>query len=203
LAVFLAFWEIVPVIGPTIGFIPTVISVAVDGMDMVPASRLVQVVIVVIVFNLIQWLKDNFVAPKYMGNVIGLHPVMIFIAIMLGARLDGVSGVIWSLPVACVVNVLVSHLSLRFRAETLAQDARDDQVAITHNSHATTAKETSRSGDQFGAGEGNGDSVSEVEEHAPVSEISVEGGAASGGNGDSVSAVDEIATMAEIPGKNE
>lgn len=202
LAVFLAFWEIVPVIGPTIGFIPTVISVAVDGMDMVPASRIVQVLIVVIVFNLIQWLKDNFVAPKYMGNVIGLHPVMIFIAIMLGARLDGVSGIIWSLPVACVVNVLVSHLSLRFRAETLAQDARDDQVAIAHSSPGPTSNKTSRSDDHVGAIDGNGDSTAETEEPAPVSEISVDG-PASGGNGDSALEMDEIPTMAEIPGKDE
>ena len=116
LGVFLGVWEIVPVIGPTIGFIPTVVVVAMDGMDMVPLNRIWQVVIITIVFNLIQWLKDNFVAPKYIGNVIGLHPVMIFIAIMIGARLDGMLGVIYSLPVACIVNVLITHLSARHAA---------------------------------------------------------------------------------------
>jgi predicted PurR-regulated permease PerM len=116
LGVILGVWEIVPVIGPTIGFIPTIISVALDGMGLVPINRWGQVLLVVVIFNVFQWLKDNFVAPRYIGNVIGLHPVMIFIAIMIGARLDGMAGVICSLPVACVINVLINHVMLRARA---------------------------------------------------------------------------------------
>lgn len=113
LGLFLGLWEIVPVIGPTIGFIPTVFSTAIDGVDNLPFNRLTQVIIVALVFNLLQWLKDNIVAPRYIGNVIGLHPVMIFIAIMIGARLDGMMGIIYSLPAACVVNVLITHLAAR------------------------------------------------------------------------------------------
>lgn len=116
LGIFLGVWEIVPVIGPTIGFIPTVFSAAVDGVDNLPFNRITQVIIVALVFNLVQWLKDNVVAPRYIGNVIGLHPVMIFIAIMVGARLDGMLGVIYSLPVACLANVLITHLSARANA---------------------------------------------------------------------------------------
>jgi len=74
---FLGICEIIPVIGPTIGFIPALASVAVDGMDNISTNRIAQIVIVFIVLNLVQWLKDNIVAPRYMGNVIGLHPVMI------------------------------------------------------------------------------------------------------------------------------
>jgi predicted PurR-regulated permease PerM len=114
LGAFLGVCEIIPVIGPAIGFIPIVLTVAFDGMDNIVTNRFAQVVIIFMVLNLVQWLKDNIVAPRYIGNVIGLHPVMIFIAIMIGARLDGLSGIICSLPVACVVNVLVSHISSRF-----------------------------------------------------------------------------------------
>lgn len=127
LGVILGVWEIVPVIGPTIGFIPTIISVALDGMGLVPMNRWGQVLLVVVIFNVFQWLKDNFVAPRYIGNVIGLHPVMIFIAIMIGARLDGMAGVICSLPVACVINVLINHVVLRARA---AKHAINDVMPI-------------------------------------------------------------------------
>lgn len=116
LGIFLGVWEIVPVIGPTIGFIPTIFCAAIDGADNLPFNRLTQVIIVALVFNLVQWLKDNVIAPRYIGNVIGLHPVMIFIAIMIGARLDGMLGVIYSLPVACLINVLVTHLAARSSA---------------------------------------------------------------------------------------
>ena len=57
-----------------------------------------------------QWLKDNIVAPKYMGNVIGLHPVVIFLAIFIGAKIDGWLGIIFALPVACAVQVLAKNI---------------------------------------------------------------------------------------------
>jgi predicted PurR-regulated permease PerM len=110
---FLGVCEIIPVIGPTIGFVPVVVTVAVDGMDNILVNRVWQVIVIFLVLNLVQWLKDNIVAPRYIGNVIGLHPVMIFVAIMVGARLDGISGIICALPAACVLNVLLSRLSQR------------------------------------------------------------------------------------------
>ena len=110
LGIILGVWEIVPVIGPTIGIIPTVIAVLVAGVEHIHADRFVQLAVVLAVFGVFQWLKDNIVGPKYLGNVIGLHPVVIFIAIMIGARLDGMLGVIVSLPVACIVNVFIKHL---------------------------------------------------------------------------------------------
>ncbi|MDR3616141.1 MAG: AI-2E family transporter [Candidatus Obscuribacterales bacterium] len=129
---FLGICEIIPVIGPTIGFIPALASVAVDGMDNISTNRIAQIVIVFLVLNLVQWLKDNIVAPRYMGNVIGLHPVMIFITIMIGARIDGVSGIVCALPAACVINVLLSHMVPRFAVEhpmELPQDAQTKVVA--------------------------------------------------------------------------
>ncbi|MCC6978315.1 MAG: AI-2E family transporter [Candidatus Melainabacteria bacterium] len=117
LGVFLAVWEIVPVIGPPIGFIPAAIVVAIDGMDTIPVNRFAQILILFAIFNGLQWLKDNLVAPRYIGNVIGLHPVMIFIAIMIGARLDGMLGIIFSLPAACVANVLFNNLIVQNKVE--------------------------------------------------------------------------------------
>lgn len=109
LGIFLGVMEILPVIGPPIGFAPAILSVIFHGMS-IPVNRFMQVLILTAVFSVLQQFKDNFVAPKYIGNVIGLHPIMIFIAIMIGARLDGTLGIIFALPVACVANVFFSHL---------------------------------------------------------------------------------------------
>jgi predicted PurR-regulated permease PerM len=109
LSLFLAVMEILPVIGPPIGFVPAILSVAIHGMTF-PGNRLTQVIFLTLIFSVLQQLKDNLVAPKYIGNVIGLHPIMIFIAIMIGARLDGTLGVIFALPVASVLNVLFTHI---------------------------------------------------------------------------------------------
>lgn len=110
LGIVLAICEVLPVVGPIIGFVPTIFSVAFDGMDHLPANRLTQVIIVLACFSGLQWLKDNLVAPKYLGNVIGLHPVIIFLAIIVGAKVDGWLGIIFALPAACVIDVLARDI---------------------------------------------------------------------------------------------
>ncbi len=110
LGMILAIFEIIPVIGPTIGFVPTVFSVVFDGIDNMPGNRFTELLIVFAIFCGLQWAKDNLIAPKYMGNVIGLHPVVIFLSIMIGAKIDGWLGIIFALPVACAIQVLAKHI---------------------------------------------------------------------------------------------
>lgn len=118
LSVFLAVWEIVPVIGPPIGFAPAVVTVALHGMNF-PGNRFIQILALILIFNVMQQIKDNVVAPRYIGNVIGIHPILIFVAIMIGARIDGMLGIIVALPAACVVNVLINHLPLKEADEAM------------------------------------------------------------------------------------
>jgi len=70
-----------------------------------------------LVFNIFQWLKDNLVAPRYIGNKIGLHPVVIFIAIMIGAKIDGMLGIIFAIPVASALNVVYRYMLLESEPE--------------------------------------------------------------------------------------
>ncbi|MBU6452118.1 MAG: AI-2E family transporter [Cyanobacteria bacterium REEB67] len=109
LGLFLAVWEVIPVIGPPLGFIPCLVVVALNGMDNVHLDRIWQVILITVVFNLAQWLRDNLVAPKYIGNAVGLHPVTIFLAILVGAKIDGLLGIIFSIPVASALHVIYSH----------------------------------------------------------------------------------------------
>jgi len=109
LSVFLALCEILPVIGPPIGFAPALVAVAVHG-SVLPGERVLQMLILTAIFMILQQVKDSVVGPRYIGNVIGLHPILIFIAIMIGGRIDGMLGIILSIPAACAINVLVSHL---------------------------------------------------------------------------------------------
>lgn len=143
LGIILGVWEVVPVIGPTVGIIPTIIAVLVQGMDHVPANRFVQVVIVLAVFSIFQWLKDNIVAPRYIGNVIGLHPVVIFIAIMVGARVDGMLGIIVALPVACIINVFFKHLRSPEQEDTVPiAEGISPSIAVQVSSTSGMASQT-------------------------------------------------------------
>jgi predicted PurR-regulated permease PerM len=141
LGVVLGILEIIPVIGSTIGLVPAIVAVAIDGMDNVPFNRFTQVIILFLVFQGLQWLKDNIVAPRYMGNVIGLHPVMIFLAIMLGARVDGMLGIIFAIPVACVVNVLATQLHREHASETAAQALASSTTIVVEPVSSAIASE--------------------------------------------------------------
>jgi predicted PurR-regulated permease PerM len=117
LGLFLAVWEVIPVIGPPVGFFPCAVVVALNGLDNVHLDRIWQVVIITIVFTLAQWVRDNMVAPKYIGNAVGLHPVTIFLAILIGAKIDGLLGIIFSIPAASALHVIYSHLRARYQAQ--------------------------------------------------------------------------------------
>lgn len=138
LGLILAVWEIVPVIGPLLGFLPAALVVLINGMENVPLERLWQVLLIVVIFNVGQWIKDNLIAPRYIGNAVNLHPVIIFISIMIGARMDGILGIVFAIPAASVVNVVYQQLTLAYRQKKEANslpesaspkvDAADGQI---------------------------------------------------------------------------
>jgi hypothetical protein len=54
----------------------------------------------------LQQVKDNLIAPRIMGNLTGLSPVVIFVSLLLGAKLGGLLGVILAIPLTGVVKSL-------------------------------------------------------------------------------------------------
>jgi predicted PurR-regulated permease PerM len=56
-----------------------------------------------------QVIKDNLLTPRVMGDAIGLHPVMVILVVLIGAKLAGVSGVVFALPVAGLLNVIFDY----------------------------------------------------------------------------------------------
>jgi predicted PurR-regulated permease PerM len=59
---------------------------------------------------IIDQITDNGVAPKLMGDKIGLNPVWILISIFIGAELGGLLGVLLAVPVASVIKRIVDEL---------------------------------------------------------------------------------------------
>jgi hypothetical protein len=50
----------------------------------------------------LQQVKDNLIAPRIMGNLTGLSPVIIFVSLLLGAKVGGLLGVILAIPLTGV-----------------------------------------------------------------------------------------------------
>jgi predicted PurR-regulated permease PerM len=55
-------------------------------------------------------LTDNVVAPRLMGNLIGLNPVWIIISLFIGAKLAGVLGLLLAVPLASVIKHIIDDI---------------------------------------------------------------------------------------------
>lgn len=102
LGAFFALAEIIPVVGTWLGFLPGILVL----LFINPMTLLV-VMGLVYVFQLI---KDNLVAPRVLGQVMGLHPVIVILSLLICAKIAGLVGVLFAIPLASAINVLIRFL---------------------------------------------------------------------------------------------
>ncbi len=98
--------DIIPYIGPLLGFLPAVLFAFMES----PMKAL----IVGIIFVLIQWAENNIIAPKLLGDKIGLNPLLILIAIIIGGGMFGVMGMILGVPLISVIIILIDFIKLKY-----------------------------------------------------------------------------------------
>jgi predicted PurR-regulated permease PerM len=80
---------------------------------------------VVIVFTVGQLLSDMVLTPRLVGERIGLHPVLVIFAILVGGALFGFAGILLALPVAAACTVLVRYARERYVGSSLYQEGGD------------------------------------------------------------------------------
>jgi predicted PurR-regulated permease PerM len=72
------------------------------------------VLTVAAVFAVGQVIEGNFVAPKLVGDKVGLHPVWLIFGMLAGGALFGLLGVILAVPVTAVLGVLIRFLTAQY-----------------------------------------------------------------------------------------
>ena len=99
LAVIAGLLEIVPTLGPTLSAIPAVIIAFVQAP--------ILAVGVLALYVLIQQLENNFIVPKLMEKAVGLSPLAIIFALLVGGSLFGVIGAALAVPGAAIIHVIL------------------------------------------------------------------------------------------------
>jgi predicted PurR-regulated permease PerM len=93
---------------PFLGAITTCVSALV--ISIVAFGDWQHPALVLLVFAIVQTLEGFVIQPKIMGDRVGLHPVTIIIALMVGTTLlGGILGGILAIPLAAVLRVLLSR----------------------------------------------------------------------------------------------
>ncbi len=100
LAVLVAFLDLIPLVGATIGgVIVALVCLAAGGVT--PA-------IIYTVFLIVyQQAESHLLQPFIYGKTVALHPLIVIIAILIGASLLGVLGALVAIPVAAAVQIVV------------------------------------------------------------------------------------------------
>lgn len=115
LGVFAGVTNLIPYIGPLVGMIPGILIALVDlGMG----GQFWW--IVTVYFLIAQVLVDNFILiPILISRVSNLHPLWVFLAIIMGGKLYGVLGMIIGVPVASVIKIVILEIRHYRRAFAL------------------------------------------------------------------------------------
>jgi len=97
------FMEIVPYIGPTIS---TVVAVLITLL-----VSPVKAVFVLILYIVIQQAENNIIFPQVMKKAVGLNPLTVILAMLIGLKIGGIVGTILAIPVATAVGVIIEELT--------------------------------------------------------------------------------------------
>lgn len=101
LAVLSGLTMIIPFFGPIIAEIPVLAVTLLGAPD---------VFIWVLVLTIaLQQVVLNVIGPRIMSSAIGIHPIFVFLALLLGSRIAGFWGVLLAMPVAGIINTFVRY----------------------------------------------------------------------------------------------
>lgn len=99
LAILAGFLELIPYLGP--------IMFAIPGIAIAFIQDPTLAIIVAIMYLLIQKIEAYVLVPKIMQKTVGLSPLMILVAILVGLKLAGILGVLMAVPLVAAAQVII------------------------------------------------------------------------------------------------
>lgn len=104
---------IIPIFGPFLAIIPPVAIALLSS----PVER---VLLVVGGLLILQQLTFNVLAPKLMSESLGMHPLLVFAALLVGGRVAGIAGAIFGVPIMAVLWAMFRQAIDRSRLGQMA-----------------------------------------------------------------------------------
>lgn len=98
-----AFFNIIPYFGPLLGSIPAIlVALSISTKKALWTA---------LFLYLMQQIEGNIISPKFIGDNIDMHPLIIIILLIVGGELWGVLGMILAVPVGVIVKVICEDLN--------------------------------------------------------------------------------------------
>jgi len=130
IAFFAAVINVIPYVGPIIGATFAVVMTISSTIELQPdfyLETLPIIIKVVVVFASMQLLDNFLLQPFIFSNSVEAHPLEIFIIILVGAKLNGVVGMILAIPAYTVIRVIAKIFLSEFRIVQQITGGLDDK----------------------------------------------------------------------------
>jgi predicted PurR-regulated permease PerM len=104
LAIIAGLLEIIPVIGPVISAVPAVLV----ALTISPFITFATVAL----FIIVQQIENHLIVPLVMNRAVGVSPLILISALMIGSKLAGTVGTILAIPIVVTVRAVLRQLLL-------------------------------------------------------------------------------------------
>ena len=114
------FANLIPMVGPFVGMIPAILIAIMNNLGnntamghyllgTVPSPFFI--LDIILMFIIVQQIDNNFVTPIVVGESTGLHPMLVMIALLIGGTLMGPLGMLFAVPAAGIIKVVIQEIS--------------------------------------------------------------------------------------------
>ena len=105
LAFLSAIFEIIPIFGPIMAAIPAIALAAIQS----PSLGL----LVAGLYVLVQQIESHLIYPIVVRKTVGVPPLLVVLALVVGAQLGGIYGILLSVPLAAILVEFLNDLAAR------------------------------------------------------------------------------------------
>lgn len=105
----------IPFFGPFVAWAPPVLAAIALDQDVIIPTLVAMGAGWFVVMNVLQ--------PRVMSGAIGIHPIVVLASVIIGAKIAGIAGAIFGIPIAAIVSSLFLHFLGRSRGGTVTERA--------------------------------------------------------------------------------
>lgn len=109
--------NLIPFVGPWIGAVVAVLVSLLGGGYMTALWAIVAMVIV-------QQVDNHLLAPKIVGDSVGLHPVITMVVLIIGADVGGLAGMLLAVPTAATIKNIILYA----KEQRSAAEGEEDRI---------------------------------------------------------------------------
>ena len=130
LAVLAAFFSLIPLVGATIAGVIIAIVAALGG------DFPTDVIAWTVFFVVYQQVENNVLQPQIFRRTVALHPLVVIVAILVGASLLGIVGALLAIPIAGAIQIVVKDW-WRMRKAGAAEILPTPMVVVPNDGEAS------------------------------------------------------------------